>query len=397
MTFFHLTPPIKLKLKKDRRRDIRQGYPWIFADCFEELPFAAPGTRAMVKDKDGSLIAFGMYDPKSALAVRVLARDEERLDDALIESRVRRACELRNNIFSSSNTNAYRLINGEGDELPGLVCDRYDKLVVLKTDGDAPAGFWNTESIADWLCNHHGIDTVYERFRNSPGENGKLLRGKLPDARVEILENGLRFEVDVIHGQKTGFFFDQRDNRARIQKLAKNKNVLNLFSYTGGFSVYAGAGGAAHVTSVDLAKPAIEDARKNWNLNGFSEDTHEAYAEDCFQFLEKAKTNRKFWDLIIVDPPSFAHAEKHLSQAAASYEELFVASVQVLSPQGIIALSSCSSHMRAEEFLDICRSAFSKAKRRAQVLGLFGQSEDHPFPLACEELRYLKFNIFQAG
>ena len=153
---------------------------------------------------------------------------------------------------------------------------------------------------------------------------------EMPTQPVRFLENGLHFQANVVEGQKTGFFFDQRDNRARVRQLAKDRSVLNLFAYTGGFSIYAGCGGASHVTSVDLAKPAMEEAQRNWQLNGLPDAKHHVSASDAFEFLEKAKTAKRSWDLVVVDPPSFAPAERHVKAALASYQALFTAALHVL-------------------------------------------------------------------
>lgn len=385
---------VKLKLIRERTRLLKQGYPWIYKDWLLDLPPAKAGSRAIVRDKDGSALAFGIYDPQSPLAVRVCAIEQEKLSDELISERLESALSLRRSLFSDS-TSGYRLLNGEGDGLPGLVCDIYGKYAVLKLDGNGPTEFWNLEGIVQWLSKKVGVESVFQKYRSDADSRGKILKGAMPHSEVEFLENGLKFSADLVQGQKTGFFFDQRDNRRRIQQIAKNKKVLNLFAYTGGFSVYAGVGGAQHVTTVDLAKPAILSAKHNWALNHLPENKHEAVAADAFEFLEQATAKAALWDLIIVDPPSFAPAEKHVAKATESYKTLFSAAIKVLGPGGIVALSSCSSHIGMNEFFDISKAAVSKAKRRAKVLGLYGQPEDHPFPLPCTELQYLKFLLLR--
>lgn len=386
--------PVRLKLARDHSRWIKQGYPWIYADWLSEVPQAAAGSRAFLRDKEGALIAFGMYDAESPIAMRVCALGEERLDDNLIMARLTRSVKLRRTLFDASTT-GFRLINGEGDGLPGLVCDLYEKNAVLKLDGAGPGGFWDLKSIAEWLRSEVGVKAVLQKFRSSEEETNRLILGELKSPTVQFLENGLKFQADIDRGQKSGFFFDQRDNRARIGRLAKGRTMLNLFGYTGGFSVYAGVGGAKHVITVDLAKPAIAEAQRNWTLNGLPENCHNAVAADAFKFLEQAASKGQTWELIVVDPPSFAPAEKHLETAKKSYESLFVAAMERLSPDGIIALSSCSSHITEEIFLEICKSALSKARLRGSILGIYGQPEDHPFPFVCKELRYLKFVIMQ--
>jgi 23S rRNA (cytosine1962-C5)-methyltransferase len=335
-----------------------------------------------------------MYDPTGPLAVRVCALEREKLDDDLVRAKFEAALSLRRMLFDE-RTSGFRLFNGEGDGLPGLTCDLYDRHAVLKLDGDAPAGFWKVDAVADWLCERLPITDVFLKFRADAKTRGRAIRGKAPAEAVRFVENGLQFGANLVEGQKTGFFFDQRDNRARIGDLAKGRSVLNLFAYTGGFSIYAGAKGATDVTSVDLAKPAMDEARRNWSLNGLPEDAHQTSASDVFQFLEAARAEKRSWDLIIVDPPSFAPAQRHVEKAVASYQALFTAAMQVLAPDGILAPSSCSSHISGQMFYELTEAAVSKARRRATVLGVFGQPADHPFPLVCRELQYLKFLLLQ--
>jgi 23S rRNA (cytosine1962-C5)-methyltransferase len=386
--------PVRLNLIRDRTRTLKQGYPWIYRDWLEDLPRASAGSRAMVRDKDGSLLAFGIYDPTGPLAVRVCALDREMLDDALVLSRLESARSLRETLFDN-RTNGFRLLNGEGDGLPGLTCDLYAKHAVLKLDGDAPAAFWNVDAVADWLCERLAVSDVFLKFRSHATSRGRAVRGAVPTEPVRFLENGRHFQADLVQGQKTGFFFDQRDNRARIGELAKGRSVLNLFAYTGGFSVYAGSSGATEVTSVDLAKPAMEEAERNWRLNGLADARHHTSASDVFAFLEGARAAKRSWDLVIVDPPSFAPAERHVKKALASYQALSIAALQVLAPGGIVAFSSCSSHVSQQMFVEVTELATSKARRRATVLGVYGQPADHPFPLVCRELQYLKFLMLQ--
>ncbi|MGB7161347.1 MAG: class I SAM-dependent rRNA methyltransferase [Tepidisphaeraceae bacterium] len=396
MSFIAADPqkPVRLNLIRDRTRTLKQGYPWIYRDWLEALPPAPAGSRAMVRDKDGSLIAFGMYDPTGPLAVRICALERERLDDALILSRLESARALRTTLFDE-RTNGFRLLNGEGDGLPGLTCDLYAKHAVLKLDGDTPAAFWNVEAVADWLGERLAINDVFLKYRSDATSRGRAVRGPVPSEPVRFLENGKHFQADLVQGQKTGFFFDQRDNREGIGELSKGRSVLNLFAYTGGFSIYAGCNGATDVTSVDLAKPAMEEARRNWALNGLADALHHTSASDVFEFLEKAKGAKRSWDLVIVDPPSFAPAERHVQKALASYQTLFTAALHVLAPGGIVAFSSCSSHISPQMFLELTELAVSKARRRATVLGVYGQPGDHPFPLVCRELQYLKFLLLQ--
>ncbi len=387
-------PPVKLDLVRDRTRTLKQGYPWIYRDWLQALPAAPAGARAIVRDKDGSLLAFGMYDPVGPLAVRVCALERERMDDDLIRSKLDAALSFRQTLFGEETT-GFRLLNGEGDGVPGLTCDLYAHHAVLKLDGDAPAAFWNVDAVADWLHERLQIVDVFLKHRSDAKTRGRAVRGAIPSGPVRFLENGIHFQADLVQGQKTGFFFDQRDNRSRIGGLTKGKTVLNLFAYTGGFSVYAGTQGAREVTSVDLAKPAMDEAQRNWRLNGLSPTLHHTVTMDVFAFLEAARIAKRTWELVIVDPPTFAPAERHVKKAIASYETLFAAALQVVAAGGIVALSSCSSHVSLPTFFELTQAAVSRARRRAVVLGVYGQPADHPFPLACTELQYLKFVLLQ--
>jgi len=392
-SFFHAdrNEPVKLKLKRDRTRSIKQGYPWIYADCFTDLPVAPAGSRALVKDRDGTLLAFGLYDPQSPLAVRVLAIENERLDDHLIATRLEIALNLRRAFFKGQKTTGFRLLNGEGDRLPGLVCDIYGTHAVIQLDGAGPLGFWNLDTISIWLEKNAGVTTVFYKPRSDDKESGRVLLGELTGPVVEFQENGVRFKADIVAGQKSGFFLDQRENRARIGPHSPGRSVLNICGYTGGFSVYAGLGGATQVTTVDVAKPAIAAANENWALNNLPQAKHSGVVADAFEFLAAARAEKKSWDLIVVDPPSFAPADRHVKKAKESYQALFATALSVASGESIVALSSCSSHISPAMFLEICEAAVSKARKRATVLSISGQPEDHPFPLACTELQYLKF------
>ena len=228
--------PVRLKLIRDRTRMLKQGYPWIYRDWLKELPDAPVGSRAVVWDKDDKLLAFGMYDPTGPLAVRVCGVDGEKLNDDLIRARLEAALALRRALFDDQ-TSAFRLLNGEGDGLPGLTCDIYADHAVLKLDGDAPTAFWNVDAFADWLTEHLSLTRVFLKYRSDAPTRGRAIRGGVPAEPVQFLENGKRFIANLVDGQKTGFFLDQRDNRARIGALAKGRSVLNLFAYTGGFSV----------------------------------------------------------------------------------------------------------------------------------------------------------------
>ncbi len=387
--------PLTLRLNRDLARTIKRGHPWVYADALRDLPRAAAGSPAVLLDnRKGQPIAVGFYDPDSPLAFRVCDTDgQTRLDQRWAERRLREAVALRKSLFDQTTT-GYRLLNGEGDSTPGLVVDVYGDTAVLKLDGPGPAGFWDSSGIAEWVSHATAVKCVYER-RKERGREGRVLAGNEPTEPVSFLEYGLCFTADVVRGQKTGFFLDQRDNRRLIRNLARGRAVLNVFSYTGGFSVAAGAGGATHVTTIDLAQPAIVAARDHWRRNELPESQHEAVAADAFEFLAHAGSHRKRWDIVIVDPPSFAPNQESVAKASAAYQTLITGGARVTAHGGLLAAASCSSHIDLPHFLNLCEEGISEARRRGTVLAIQGQPPDHPSPLALSEFRYLKFVLLR--
>lgn len=395
MDLFNKTPssPIKLQVKQDRIRDIKRGYPWVFSHSIIDAPQAKPGSFAVLKDRENVIFAKGMYDPSCQIAFRVCAL-EETLSSAAIENRICNALVLRSSIFNSSN-NCGRLINGEGDGLPGLVCDKFADTAILQLDGSGPEGFWRLEAIAKLIQEKIGIRNFYYKPRSDSKIKGHLILGEMPSELVRFLEHGAIFEADLVHGQKSGFFLDQRENRQIIKSISKGKTVLNLFGYTGGFSIAAGLGGASSVVTVDIAGPAVSAAGINWNLNNLDPQFHQGLAINAFDFLEESQNKKQTFDIVIADPPSFASSKASLEKGRAAYVSLFAQCANVVSANGVLALSSCSSHVGPELFMEICFEAIAKTRRRARVIGVHGQPLDHPFPLVCRELQYLKFVLIQ--
>ena len=385
---------VHLRLSRDLVRSLRRGDPWVFADALAELPPAKAGSFALLEDKRGRIVAAGYYDPESPLAFRACSAERrERVDDAWAEAGLDAAVALRRTVLGPDTT-GHRLVNGEGDRLPGLVVDVYGDTAVIKLDGPAPEGFWDAHGVAEAVVDRVGVTRVYQRFRERGGTRGQVLVGDAPPDRVEFLEHGLRFAADVVEGQKTGFFFDQRENRAAIGSVAAGRTVLNVFGYTGGFSVYALAGGASHVVTVDLAAPAIADAEANAALNGGA-DRHEGVVADAFDYLEQAEKSGRTWDVVIVDPPSFAPSRKVADRAAKAYRRLIAAGARVTARGGMLAAASCSSHIGSDEFVGYCEEAIGEARRRGVVLDVRGQPADHPVPLAKLAFRYLKFVLMR--
>lgn len=388
--------PINLRLSRDLVRTIKRGHPWVFADALRHTPPAPPGSLACLFDnKKNRPIALGFYDARSPLAFRVCTIDPtETLDDTWAKRQLLRALDLRRLLFDSQTT-AYRLINGEGDGLPGLICDVYADTAVIQLDGVGPSGFWNASGIAAWLANKLSLESVYLKPQSRRGEKAQTLVGPLPSQPISFLENGIRFKANLIEGQKTGFFLDQRDNRHQIKRVVAGRRTLNVFGYTGGFSVYAGLGNATHVTTVDLAAPALDLAHQNWLLNALPEDNHTIVTADAFDFLAQADRQKKKWGLVIVDPPSFAPTKEAVNKAISAYQKLIAAAATVTTPNGLLAAASCSSHIDQPTFLAACQEGISQARRRATLLTLSNQPADHPTPLPFSEFRYLKFVLMR--
>lgn len=388
--------PITLRLARDLVRSLKRGHPWVYAEALRQRPTAPPGAHAVLLDnKQGREIARGFYDAHSPLAFRVCTLNPaEMLDDAWAQKRLVRALALRRMLFDDQTT-GFRLFNGEGDGLPGLICDVYGDTAVLQLDGPGPAHFWHSKGVADWVAQMLSLQSVYQKGQSRRGSGDYALVGEIPATPVPFLENGVRFTVDVIRGQKTGFFLDQRENRQQIKGATANRRVLNLFGYTGGFSVYAGLGGANHVTTVDVAAPALQVANHHWQLNNLPAANHTTVTVDVFNFLEEAIKKKKSWELVIVDPPSFAPSKTSVKKAVATYQKLIAAAAAVTEPDGLMAAASCSSHIDLPVFLSACEEGIAKARRRATLLRVNGLPPDHPTPLPFTEFRYLKFVLMR--
>ena len=385
--------PIELRLRKSLVRDIKRGHAWLFSSAIETPP-APAGTSAVVIDRDGTKIASGIYDSTHAIPLRICKTCPPwQLDDAWLIETLERSIAWRIRLFDHTTT-GYRLVNGEGDRLPGLVIDRYANTAVIKLDGGAPQAFYNSAAIAQWLSDRLALESVIERSRQR-GTTGAAVLGPTPTSPVPFQENGMQFCADVLVGQKTGFFLDQRDNRALIRKLAAGLSVLNLFSFSGGFSIAAGLGGAEHVVSVDLAQPAIEQACRHWEINGLDAHQHLGVSEDVFEFLERSAAQKQTWDLVICDPPSFSPSEATKQRGLEAYGRLAQLAAKVARRGGWLALASCSSHISMQEFESCCLEALGRVRRSARLIAQRALPPDHTTPLAMPELRYLKFLLLR--
>ncbi|MEC9284222.1 MAG: class I SAM-dependent rRNA methyltransferase [Bdellovibrionota bacterium] len=374
----------KSLLKKNLVKAIKQGEPWLYADALETNTEKKVAISQIIYKKKN--IAWGIYDPNSPLRIRILT-DQEKFSFKDFEKNFRRLIKQKQERNLNSTTNTYRLVNGEGDFFPGLIIDIYAHIAVLQFDGEGPYQFYDKERISEILVEEKISEACFFKARNKHDAQSKWIIG---DGATEVcvLENSMKILVDIQEGQKTGFFIDQKQNRDYLKSICKNKSVLNLFSYTGGFSIAAGQGGASRVVSVDIAKPAIEFANKNWLLNGFSEDKHQGLAVNVFDYLDK---DEEKFDVVVCDPPSFSSREEGKHKAVHSYVEVFTKAAKKLKPGGALILSSCSSHIRYEEFFEIARESVSNARKKGKLVYMGSQAPCHSYPLAFLQMQYLKF------
>jgi 23S rRNA (cytosine1962-C5)-methyltransferase len=381
--------PRAVRLIRPLERTILAGHPWLYRDALQ--PFeAAPGEPLDVFDKRGRLLARGIAE-SGPIALRLFTtRQSERIDADLFRARARAALRLRAQAVPPG-TNAYRLIHGEGDRFPGLVCDRYGDYAVIKLDGDAILAHRDTlhEALPEVLAEAGVRGAILRGSRKQALEPEPFFGSEVP-RELEVLEHGMRLIANPWEGQKTGLFLDHRESRLRVRALARGQRVLNLYGYTGGFSLAAGLGGADQVTTVDLAKPAIELAQRGWELNGLPAERHRAEASDVQAFVEGLAGAPDSYDLVIADPPNFAPSQAKLESALEAYANLHAACLPLLGEGGLYLGASCSSHVRMADFLDSLREGARRARRVLTILEQTGAPFDHPRLLAFPEGDYLK-------
>ena len=382
---------------KPRREEILQsGHLWLFSGALQQPPYwIEPGGLVDVKSSTGQFVARGYYNPQTDIAIRVLTREvDEAIDLDFFRRRVRSAAELRQ-VFDPDNTNAYRLINAEGDGLPGLVVDRYAEILVVQVHTFGMERL--RPLVVDALIEETGARGILLRndgqARRREGlevEEPLVAAGAVP-TQVAVRENSVLFVVDPWQGQKTGFFLDQRDKREALRKYARAKRVLNCFSYTGGFSVYAAqASSETRVTSVDISAPAIEAAREHFVMNGVDPNRHEFHIADVFEYLEQAQSEGEQFDVVVLDPPAFAKTQGTRAQALKAYRRLNTLGMQVLRPGGILLTCSCSGVIGLDDLLGAVSQSAQRLQRTVQLLETFTHGVDHPIHLAMPETAYLK-------
>ncbi len=386
----------KVYLRRGRDESVRRFHPWVFSGAIASVSGSpAEGDIVAVYSAEGELLAYGHWQIGS-IAVRILSYDEDVLQEDFYEKMIRRAYAVRVAANLSDQTTCYRLVHGEGDGLPGLIIDWDDGVAVMQAH--SVGMFRAKKQITEALKALYGdtLKAVYDKSSGTaPFKAGlELVDGYLykaegftEDSGV-VLENGCKFLVDWSGGQKTGFFLDQRDNRARVGALASGRNVLNLFCYTGGFSIYALKGGAVHVDSVDSSARAMDMVGRNVALNGFGPDRHTGYCTDAIDFVKAAPQGK--YDLIIVDPPAFAKHRGALQNALRAYRRLNAAAIRAVAPGGLVFTFSCSQVVDREAFSLAVFSAAAETGRSVRILARLGQGADHAVNIYHPEGEYLK-------
>lgn len=375
----------RLSLTPDAVGPVARGHPWVYADGVRERERA--GTLVQLLDPRGRVVAFGLAD-EGPIAVRVLGRHAIALP-RLLSERVAAAERLRSRVLPA-NTTAYRLVNAAGDGLPGLVVDRYGPLLVVRVYSKA----WepHLDHLVSVLEACPGVDFVVRRLgvrRVDSGSGLVSLAGPAPPSALVVTEAGLRFIVRPAEGQKTGLFLDQREHRRFVAGLAGGLRVVNLFAYTGGFSVHAAAAGARHVTTVDIAQAALDDARENFRLNGLDPDRHAFECADVFAYQPAPGEA----DLVVCDPPSLSHGKGADRAASNAYRDLSASTGRMVGPGGLVATSSCTARLTMERWEGAVRDGLRKAGRWS-MLWRAGDPPDHPVGAEHPEARYLKFAVW---
>jgi len=402
------TPEIvAVRVSADALKNIRKGHPWIFENSIESISGEAQaGDIAVVFDSRKRFAAVGLFDPFSMIRIRILQQGvPAQIDEEWFKNKMNHSFNARLG-YISDNTTGYRLVYGENDGLPGLIVDRYGDNIVIKIY--SLCWIIHLETIKELIVQIINPEKIVLRISENclkkkeslnGFEDGAVIYGDKIIAPVVFCENGIFFESDLQKGQKTGFFLDQRDNRSRVEKLAKGKNVLNVFSYSGGFSLYAARGGAESVTSVDISCYAVEAVSKNIALNGNDKNItfckYRNLTGDAFEIMEGLYKSGETFGMVIVDPPSFAKAEKHKKNALKAYRSLVKSGVRLLEKGGYFVVASCSSRISSFEFEKVVCETASSMTQNFKIIDITGHPPDHP--VTFPEGSYLKCIFIKLG
>ena len=381
----------KIILKKGKEKPLLRGHPWVFSGAVAKIEGdVSPGDVGEVYSKEGQFLGVGHLNPRSQIILRLLTQKRELIGLPFFKERISKAVALRER-WLRGKSNAYRIVNGEGDFLPGLMIDRYGEMFVLQC---LTAGMERLKTtITDLVVHEFLPQGVYERSdvttrreEGLPEASGLLYGKEIPD-RIEMEEYGCRFRVDVKRGQKTGFYLDQRENRFSLKELSEGKRVLDCFCYTGAFSVHAGMGNAKELTLIDSSEEALAMAEEHLDLNHLGHIPHLLIRGDAFEMMRSLEPG---YDIVILDPPPFARKKGHLPGASRGYKDLNLLAFRLLKKEGLLFTFSCSHHLSWDLFQKIIFSAAVDAKREVQLLGRRGHPIDHPVNLYHPEGEYLK-------
>jgi 23S rRNA (cytosine1962-C5)-methyltransferase len=383
-------------LKKGKDRPVRRRHPWIFSGAIARVEGSpAPGETVVVRDDRSAIVGRGAFSQSSQIRVRLFTFDDVTVvDDGWLRARVDEAVALRRRLVLNADTDCARLVFAEGDGIPGFIADLYADTVVVQCQSAGAER--HKDALVGFLVDAVQPARVFER---SDAEVRKLeglvprvglLYGAPLAGPLSVLENGVRFLVDVETGHKTGFYLDQRAARDRVRSLARDRRVLNCFSYTGGFAVSALCGGAVRATSVDTSMAALEGAEKNVALNDLPEAAHEGVKGDCFDVLRGLYADGERFDLVILDPPKFAPSAAHVDKAVRGYQDLAIRALLLLSPGGLLFTFSCSGAVDRGMFRQIAAHASLEAGRPARIVAELGHGFDHPVTTSFPEGEYLK-------
>ncbi len=386
----------RILLKEGREKSLKKRHPWVFSGGIQKVPDGLEsGQTVDIFSAHGEWLGRGAYSPESNIRIRVWTWDQKvEIDRDFFAEALRKAIQLRQTVFTAREGNARRLVHGESDGLPGFVVDQYDHMLVMQVLS-AGAERWK-DTLVSCLIELTGITTIYERsdvdVRQLEGLHSRkgVLAGETPKPFV-IEENGLKFHIDPEAGQKTGFYLDQRTNRQLVRdRIPFGADVLNCFCYTGGFSVYALAGGAGHVTSIDSSAEAVAWAEKNQSLNGFEPEKSTWIVGDVFQLLRQFRDSRQSYDVIILDPPKFAPTSAQAKRAARGYKDINLLAMKLLRPGGMLFTFSCSGGVSADLFQKIIAGAALDAEAEIRIVQQLYQDRDHPVAVNFPEGAYLK-------
>lgn len=371
---------------------VRSGHPWIYSKALSKINKKAhSGDIAVLYDNKRNFAGIGLYDASSPIAVRVLHTGKpETISKDFIKNLIYKAVTKRAELINDTSTTGYRILSGENDRVPGVVTDVYNENAVLKLD----SACWlrHLDILKEIIIELLNPERIILRLSRSVKEfsdiaDGSTIYGEELKSQVIFKENGILFYVDPVNGQKTGFFLDQRENRAEVRKLAENRTVLNVFSYTGGFSIYAAKGGAESVASLDISKPALEGCLETFEIND-EKCPHKIICGDAFEEMEKLAEQKQKYGLVIVDPPSFARKQSDVPGALKAYEKINRAAVKLISKNGILVAASCSARVSSDDFFDAVIRSLKASGRKYSVIKKTFHAADHP--IGFPEGAYLK-------